>query len=81
MEATSFLFVNTTKIHQFKAKDSEIKRYPLCLENISKDFCVDNMKKSGLNGYIYEFSVDYNATAVDDILGIHKYLTIKYSIK
>ena len=53
----------------------------MCLENISKDFCVDNMKKTGLNGYIYEFSVDYNATGVDDILGINKYLTIKHSIK
>ena len=42
--------------------------------NIAKDFSVDNMKKTGLNGYIYDFSVDYDAIAVDDILGIHKYL-------
>ena len=75
--SNSFLFVNATKIHQFKAKDSEIKRYPLCLGNISKDFSVDNMKKTGLNGYVYDFSVDYNAIAVDDILGIHKYLIKK----
>ena len=26
-----FLFVDATKIYQFKAKDSEIKRYSLCL--------------------------------------------------
>ena len=26
----SFLFVNATKIHQFAAKDSEIKNYSLC---------------------------------------------------
>ena len=32
--SNSFLFVNATKIHQFKSKDSEIKRYPLCLGNI-----------------------------------------------
>ena len=25
-----FLFVNGTKIHQFKVKDSKIKKYPLC---------------------------------------------------
>ena len=31
----SFLFVNATKICQFKAKDSEIKGYTLCLGNIS----------------------------------------------
>ena len=34
----SFLFVNVTKLYQFKAKDSEIKDYALCLGNISKDF-------------------------------------------
>ena len=31
------------------------------------------MKKRGLNGYVYDFSVDYDAIAVDDILDIHKY--------
>ena len=35
------------------------------------------MKKTGLKGYIFYFSVDYNATAVDDILDIHKYLIKK----
>ena len=58
--SNKFLFLNTTKIHQFKAKDYEIKRYPLCLGNISKDFSVDYIKKTGLNGYVYDFSVDYN---------------------
>ena len=33
--SNSFLFVNATKICQFKAKDSEIKGYTLCLGNIS----------------------------------------------
>ena len=32
------------------------------------------MKKTGLNGYVYDFSVDYDAIAVDDILDIIKYL-------
>ena len=31
MEATVYLFANATKIYQFKAKDSEIKPYSLCL--------------------------------------------------
>ena len=35
--SNSFLFVNATKIYQFKANNSEIKKYPLCLGNISKD--------------------------------------------
>ena len=32
------------------------------------------MKKPGFNGYIYDFSLDYDATDVDDIKDIHKYL-------
>ena len=35
-ESKSFLYVNSTKMYQCKAKDSEIKPYSLCLENISK---------------------------------------------
>ena len=27
-------------------------------------------RKTGLNGYVYKFSVDYDAIAVDDILDI-----------
>ena len=34
--ANSYLFVNGTEIIKFKAKDSEITPYPLCLGNISK---------------------------------------------
>ena len=43
--SNSFFFVNAAKISQFKAKDSEIKDYTLCLGNISKDFTINNMKK------------------------------------
>ena len=38
---------------------------------------VDNMKKTGLNDYVFGFSVDYDAIAVDDVLEIHKYLMEK----
>ena len=31
---------------------------------ISKDWSVDNMKDTGLNGYVYDFSFDYDAVAV-----------------
>ena len=72
--ANSYLFVNGTEIYKFKAKDSEIVAN---LENISKDWSVDNMTKTGFNGYVYDFSVDYDATDVDDILDIHKYLMKK----
>ena len=70
----SYLFVNSTEIHKFKAKGSEIVASSLCLGNISKDLTLDNMKKAEFNGYVYDFSVDYDAIAVDNILGINKYL-------
>ena len=35
------------------------------------------MKKTGFNGYVYNFSIDYYATDVDDIVDIHKYLMKK----
>ena len=73
----SYLFVNGTEIYKFKVKDSEIVAAPICLGNISKDWSADNMKKIGFNGYIYDFSVDYYATDVDDIKDIHKYLMKK----
>ena len=76
----SYLFVNDKEIHQFKAKDSEIVLYPLCIGGLSKDFEVGYMRASRLIGYVYDFSVDYGAIAVDDILDIHKYLMKKNGI-
>ena len=35
------------------------------------------MKKTGFNGYIYEFSVGYDSIDADDIKDIHKYLVEK----
>ena len=43
--SNSFLFVDATKVYQFKAKNSEIKDYALCLGNISKDFTISYLKK------------------------------------
>ena len=73
----SYLFVNGREIYKLKAKDSEISATPSCLGNISKDWTVDNMKKTGLNGYVHDFSVDYDAIAVDGILYIRQYLMKK----
>ena len=55
-------------------------RSPLCLGNISKNWLADYMKKTEFNGYVYDFSVDYDATDVDDIKDIHKYLMKKNNI-
>ena len=73
----SYVFVNGTKTIKSKAKDSEIVTTLLCLENISKDWSIYNMKDTGLNGYVYDFSIDYDAIAVDDILDIYSYLMKK----
>ena len=78
--ANSYLFVNGKEIYKFKVKDSEIVASPLCLGNISKDWLVDNMKRTGLNSYVYDFSVDYDAADVDDIEDTHKYLMKKNDI-
>ena len=75
--ANSYLFVNGTEIIKFKAKDSKIAAGPLCLGNISKDWSRDNMKKTGFNGFVYDFSVDYDVTSFDDIKDIRKYLMKK----
>ena len=76
----NYLFVNDTEIIKFKAKDSMVIPNNLWLGNVSKDFSANNMKKTWINGYIYDFSVDYNAIAVFDILDIHKYLMKKNGV-
>ena len=48
--AGSYLFVNGTEIHKFIPN--------LCLGNVSKELSASNMKKSGFNDDIYDFSVD-----------------------
>ena len=72
--SNSFLFVYATKIYQYKATNSEIKDYALCLGNISKDFKISNMKKMGLSGVVKFFSVDFNRIYTKNILDTHKYL-------
>ena len=72
----SFLF-NATKIYQLKANDPEIKKYPLCFGNISKDFTAIKHEKTGLYAYVYKFSVD-NIIDTSTIINIHKHLTKKH---
>lgn len=73
--SNSYLFVNRVEVYQFKAKDSDLVIYLLFLGNISKDFSVKNTIKTELNGYVCNFSVDYN------IIHIHKHLVKKYYMK
>ena len=47
------------------------------LQNI---FSTSNMKKTGFNGYVCDFSVDYDSIDVNNIKDIHKYLMKKNGI-
>ena len=72
------MFVNGTAIHKFRAKGSEIVAAPLYLANNSRDRSPENMKKTGFNSYVYDFSVDYDAITVGR--NIHNYLMKKNDI-
>ena len=78
--ANSYLFVNGVEQFKFKAKHSSIVANPLCLGNISKDWGATNIKKTGLFGYVYDFSVDYHIDNMVGILSLHKYLMKKNNI-
>ena len=80
-QSNSSLFINATKIYQFKVKDSGIKKYALWLGNISGDFSANNMDKTELDEYVYDFSVDYRVFDASNIMDIHKYLMKKHDIK
>ena len=78
--ANSYLFVSGNEIYKFKAKDPQTLASPLCLGNISKVWSIDSMKRTGFTGYVYDFSVDDEATDVDEIKDIHKYFMKKNNI-
>ena len=48
---------------------------------MAKDWSVDNIKKTGLKGYLYDFSGDYDGISNSDIIDIHKHLMGKNKIK
>ena len=77
----SYLFVNGKEICKFKTKSSELKKYNLCLGSISKDHDKKDVSDIGLNGLVYDFSVDNSPITTDKILDIHKYLLKKNNIK
>ena len=73
-EADSYIFVNGVEIYKIEAKEKRNYGNSIISSQHLKRLLVDNMKSTGLPGYVYDFSVDYDAIAVDDILDIHKYL-------
>ena len=72
--SNSFLFFNATNVYKSKQKNTGRKDYGICLGSISKDFIINDIKKTGLKGVVNPISVDFNTINTNDILNIHKYL-------
>ena len=60
MEYIVIYLLTMLKLYKLKTKDSDINATLLCLGNVSKNFSADNLEKTGLYGYIYDCSVDYD---------------------
>ena len=68
------IVIYLSMVQKFKnLKQKILKLQQAHLGNISKDWSIDNMERTGFTGYVYDFSVDYIATDVDYIKDIHKY--------
>ena len=76
----SYLFVNGREVMKCKANNSELIKYRLCLEGLSKDYDTDSRKNTGLYENVYDFSVGYSAISNDKIHDIHAYLIRKNGI-
>ena len=81
----SYLFVNSQKVTQFKAKNSEINAKRTFLGSLVgnkgyydvSDLSKDDANNIKMYGNVYDFSVDYSSISHDNILKIHKYLMKK----
>ena len=81
MKAIDFCLSVEQQYINSKQKLLKEKKYPLCLWNISGDFSANDMeKKTGLNGCVHDFFVDYNTFDISVITDIHKYLMKKHDI-
>ena len=76
----NYLFVNGKEVTKFKAKNSELIKYPMCLGGLSKDYTENIRKDTRLYGNVYDFSVDYSVITNDKIHDIHNYLMKKNNI-
>ena len=75
-----YLFVNGREVTKFKANNSELIKYHMCLGGLSKDYDRDSRKNNGLYENVYDFKVDYKAISNDKIHDIHAYLMRKNGI-
>ena len=77
----SYLFVNEEEELKFKTKNSEIQKSLLCVGSISSDWSSTESTKTGLQGNVYDFALDYvPLNGVKTIYDIHRYLMKKHGI-
>ena len=69
----SYLFVNCVEIYKFGPKDSKTNAVSLYLDNILKDFTIDNLKKK----LIYlDISLCFVQSLASNPEGIIKYVSL-----
>ena len=77
----SYLFVNGSQKLKLKSSVNYLEGNLLCVGNISSDWSLTNVTKTGLNGNVYDFAVDYfPLSGVKTIYDIHRYLMKKHNI-
>ena len=77
----SYLFVNGRQELKFKAKTDRLVREKLCIGNLSDQWTTNESEKTGLDGNIYDFVVDYEKKLfIKTIYDMHGYLIIKHDI-
>ena len=77
----SYLFVNGRQELKFKAKTDQLVKEKLCIGNLSDQWTASESEKTGLNGNIYDFVVDYKSiNGVKPIYDMHRYLMTKLNI-
>ena len=80
MEQTAILLLMVLTYSKFKAKDSKSPKemhLHYLYAMFQKKFSVDNLKMTGLYGYVYDFTVDYESIDVAETFYICKYLMQK----
>ena len=77
MEQTVICLLMVKKFINSKQKNTRLQQLHYVQEKFRKTGQRLIKKETGLNGYVYDFSFDYDAIAVDDILDIQNYLMKK----
>ena len=72
--------INARKQEKFTALDSQIVPYKMSMENISCDLSNQNALKTGLYGYVHQFSVEDHVFNDLEMYDIYRYFTRKKGI-